>query len=120
MKRRWTQEELVEQILDHRHQPDALRIAAEGRFRALRLEPPAPRRLTRLVRAALHAREARLFAATLSIGARAARTGSSPSRRLSGRSYSGHASRQSLGISSRLALGEAQAECEEAIGRFPV
>ena len=34
--------------------------------------------------------------------------------------YSGHASRQSLEISSRLALGEAQAEYEAAIGRFPV
>ncbi len=34
--------------------------------------------------------------------------------------YSGHASRQSLEIYSRLALGEAQAEYEEAIGRFPV
>ncbi len=34
--------------------------------------------------------------------------------------YSGHASRQSLEIYSRLALGEAQAEYEAAIGRFPV
>jgi len=34
--------------------------------------------------------------------------------------YSGHASRQSLEIYSRLAIGEAQAEYEEVIGRFPV
>lgn len=34
--------------------------------------------------------------------------------------YSGHASRQSLEIYSRLALGEAQAEYEQVIGRFPV
>lgn len=34
--------------------------------------------------------------------------------------YSGHASRQSLEIYSRLALGEAQAEYEAVIGRFPV
>ena len=33
---------------------------------------------------------------------------------------SGHASRQSLERSSRLALGEAQAEYDRAIGRFPV
>ncbi len=34
--------------------------------------------------------------------------------------YSGHASRQSLEIYSRLALDDAQATYEEAIGRFPV
>ena len=34
--------------------------------------------------------------------------------------YSGHASRQSLEIYSRLAIGEAQAEYEDVIGRFPV
>lgn len=34
--------------------------------------------------------------------------------------YSGHASRQSLEVYSRLAIGEAQAEYEEVIGRFPV
>jgi len=34
--------------------------------------------------------------------------------------YSGHASRQSLEIYSRLALAEAQAEYDQAIGRFPV
>jgi integrase/recombinase XerD len=34
--------------------------------------------------------------------------------------YSGHASRQSLEIYSRLAIGEAQQEYEQAIGRFPV
>ncbi len=34
--------------------------------------------------------------------------------------YSGHASRQSLEIYSRLAIGEAQAEYDRAIGRFPV
>ena len=34
--------------------------------------------------------------------------------------YSGHASRQSLEIYSRLAIGEAQAEYEQVIARFPV
>jgi integrase/recombinase XerD len=34
--------------------------------------------------------------------------------------YSGHASRQSLEISSRLALADAQEEYEQVIGRFPV
>jgi integrase/recombinase XerD len=34
--------------------------------------------------------------------------------------YSGHASRQSLEISSRLALGEAQAASETVMHRFPV
>jgi hypothetical protein len=34
--------------------------------------------------------------------------------------YSGHDSRQSLEIYSRLAIGEAQAEYDRAIGRFPV
>ena len=34
--------------------------------------------------------------------------------------YSGHASRQSLEIYSRLALGEAQREYDRVIGRFPV
>jgi len=56
---------LVEHVLDQQHQLEALRAAAQGRFRALRLEPPTPKQLTRLVRAALHAWEARLFAATL-------------------------------------------------------
>ena len=56
---------LVEQVLERQHQPDALRAAATARFRALRLEPPTPKQLTRLVRTALHAYETRLFAATL-------------------------------------------------------
>lgn len=34
--------------------------------------------------------------------------------------YSGHASRQSLEVYSRLAIGEAQGEYEQVIGRFPV
>ncbi len=34
--------------------------------------------------------------------------------------YSGHASRQSLEIYSRLAISEAQAEYDQVIGRFPV
>ena len=34
--------------------------------------------------------------------------------------YSGHASRQSLEIYSRLALTDAQASYDQAIGRFPV
>jgi len=34
--------------------------------------------------------------------------------------YSGHASRQSLEIYSRLAIGEAQEEYDRVIGRFPV
>jgi len=34
--------------------------------------------------------------------------------------YSGHASRQSLEIYSRLAIGEAQQEYEQVIGRFPI
>ncbi len=34
--------------------------------------------------------------------------------------YSGHASRQSLEVYSRLAIGEAQEEYEQVIGRFPV
>jgi len=34
--------------------------------------------------------------------------------------YSGHASRQSLEIYSRLAIGEAQQEYDQVIGRFPV
>ncbi len=34
--------------------------------------------------------------------------------------YSGHASRQSLEIYSRLALGDAQREYDQVIGRFPV
>ncbi len=34
--------------------------------------------------------------------------------------YSGHASRQSLEIYSRLALGDAQREYEQVIGRFPI
>lgn len=34
--------------------------------------------------------------------------------------YSGHASRQSLEMYSRLAIGEAQEEYEQVIGRFPV
>jgi integrase/recombinase XerD len=34
--------------------------------------------------------------------------------------YSGHASRQSLEVYSRLAIEDAQAEYDQAIGRFPV
>jgi integrase/recombinase XerD len=34
--------------------------------------------------------------------------------------YSGHASRQSLEIYSRMALSDAQRECNEVITRFPV
>jgi integrase/recombinase XerD len=34
--------------------------------------------------------------------------------------YSGHASRQSLEVYSRLAIGEAQAEYDSVMGRFPV
>jgi integrase/recombinase XerD len=34
--------------------------------------------------------------------------------------YSGHASRQSLEVYSRLAIGDAQAEYDDVIGRFPV
>jgi len=34
--------------------------------------------------------------------------------------YSGHASRQSLEVYSLLAIGDAQAEYERVIGRFPV
>ena len=34
--------------------------------------------------------------------------------------YSGHASRESLEVYSRLAIGEAQAEYDRVIGRFPV
>jgi integrase/recombinase XerD len=34
--------------------------------------------------------------------------------------YSGHASHQSLEIYSRLAIGEAQQEFDQVIGRFPV
>ncbi len=34
--------------------------------------------------------------------------------------YSGHASRQSLEVYSRLAIGAAQAEYNSVIGRFPV
>jgi integrase/recombinase XerD len=34
--------------------------------------------------------------------------------------YSGHASRQSLEIYSRMAMGDAQREYNEVIGRFPV
>jgi hypothetical protein len=36
------------------------------------------------------------------------------------RSCSGHASRQSPEVYSRLAIGEAQEEYDKAIGRFPV
>lgn len=35
-------------------------------------------------------------------------------------SDSGHATRQSLEIYSRLALPDAQASCDQALGRFPV
>jgi TnpA family transposase len=56
---------LVEQVLDHQHQPEALRVAATERFRSLRLEPPTVKRLHRLVRSALHTYETRLFAMTL-------------------------------------------------------
>lgn len=56
---------LVAHVLDQQHQPDALRAAAQGRFRALRLEPPTPKQLARLIRSALHTWEARLFATTL-------------------------------------------------------
>jgi integrase/recombinase XerD len=34
--------------------------------------------------------------------------------------YSGHASRQSLEIYSRLAIGDSQREYEQVIGQFPV
>ncbi len=34
--------------------------------------------------------------------------------------YSGHASRQSLEVYSRLVIGEAQEEYDRVIGRFPV
>lgn len=34
--------------------------------------------------------------------------------------YSGHASRQSLEVYSRLALGDAQAEYNKVINRFPI
>jgi len=36
------------------------------------------------------------------------------------RPYSGHASRQSLKVYSRLALTDAQTACDQAIGHFPV
>jgi integrase/recombinase XerD len=36
------------------------------------------------------------------------------------RPYSGHTSRQSLEVYSRLAIGDAQEEYERVIGRFPV
>ena len=34
--------------------------------------------------------------------------------------YSGHASRQSLEIYSRLTIGDSQREYEQVIGRFPI
>ena len=34
--------------------------------------------------------------------------------------YSGHAKRESLDVYSRLAIGEAQQQYEQVIGRFPV
>jgi hypothetical protein len=44
---------------------DALKVAAYGRLRELKLEPPTPARLDRLVRAAIHAYEQQLFATVL-------------------------------------------------------
>ena len=56
---------LVAHVLDHQQGLDALKALAAERFRARKLEPPTPDRLTRLVRSALHTHETGLYAATL-------------------------------------------------------
>ncbi len=56
---------LVAHVLDRQQGLDALKAFAAERFRARKLEPPTPDRLTRLVRSALHRHETQLFAATL-------------------------------------------------------
>jgi TnpA family transposase len=56
---------LLETILPQQRQPEVLTIALYDRCREQRLEPPAPERVERLIRAALHAADERFFAATL-------------------------------------------------------
>lgn len=56
---------LITHILDQQQHPDQLKAVAHERFRALKLEPPTPDRLNRLIRSALRSHETRLYAATL-------------------------------------------------------
>lgn len=50
---------LCDHVLVHANRPDHLIDAALGRCRALRIEPPTPERIERLVRSAVHAYEPR-------------------------------------------------------------
>lgn len=56
---------LAENLLPHDHRPDHLHEAVLERCRALRIEPPTPERLERLVRSALRAFENGFSATTL-------------------------------------------------------
>jgi uncharacterized protein DUF4158 len=55
---------LIEHILPHDPQPERLPHHVRERCRTLHLEPPAPERIDRLVRSALHAFEKRFCAVT--------------------------------------------------------
>src|SRR5207237_3926206 len=56
---------LVEHVLPHDQRPDHLDEAVRERCRVMRIEPPTPERIDRLMRSALHAFEKRFCAATL-------------------------------------------------------
>lgn len=56
---------LVETVLPSEHRRDRLPDALRQRCRVLRLEPPSPGRIGRLVRSAVHTYETQLFATTL-------------------------------------------------------
>jgi len=48
---------LCQEALRHEHRPDRVQEAVHARYRAAHLEPPAPKRVDRLVRSALHTYE---------------------------------------------------------------
>ncbi len=56
---------LLDQVLPHQRQREAITAALYERCRAIRLEPPAPKRIERLIGSALHTADERVYSATL-------------------------------------------------------
>lgn len=56
---------LVDQVLPNQRQREALTTALYARCRAMQIEPPAPRRIERLLRSAVHLADERVYTATL-------------------------------------------------------
>src|SRR5205085_2649724 len=55
---------LAEHVLSHEHQEDAVRAACYQHFRTLRIEPPTPDRVTRIIRSAYRTFETTLYETT--------------------------------------------------------